>query len=142
MTTCYAINESQISHNAFDDEVIVVNLASGSYFSMHQCAAEIWRLLARGPASAESLAAAFPDAAADAPSEIETFLKQLVAEALIVTSDADANVGTATTTYSPPILETFDELRELLLADIIHDTDEAGWPHVAPSLNDAQDRAA
>jgi hypothetical protein len=132
MTTCFAINESQISHNAFDDEVIVVNLASGSYFSMHQCAAEIWRLLTRGPGSAASLAAAFPNAAADAPSAIESFLRQLVDQELIVAFDAEAQTVTAATHYSPPILETFDELRELLLADIIHDTDEAGWPHVVP----------
>jgi hypothetical protein len=36
----------------------------------------------------------------------------------------------STQAYSTPVAEEFDELRELLLADIVHDTDEAGWPHL------------
>ena len=40
---------------------------------------------------------------------------------------------TSVQTYSAPVIEEFDELRELLLADIVHDTDEAGWPHLIKS---------
>lgn len=131
MTITYAIQENHISHNRFDDEVIVVNLATGSYFSLHGAATEIWTLLQKGPASAESLAVAF-GVDKNAASEIDAFLQQLREQDLISAGDAPAYVGVATHPYATPVLEMFDELRELLLADIIHDTDEAGWPHLAP----------
>ena len=66
----YKILEAQISHNSFDDEIIAVNLATGSYFSFHNTAAELWGLLARGPATADSLSGAFANAPACASQEI------------------------------------------------------------------------
>ncbi len=110
----------------------MVNLASGSYFSLHGAALEIWSLLQQGPASAESLAAAFGASGQPATDEIGAFLQELATQHLIVEGDAPAHTGTATQPYATPSLEVFNELRELLLADIIHDTDEAGWPHLAP----------
>jgi hypothetical protein len=130
VTITYTIQENHISHNRFDDEVIIVNLATGSYFSLHGAATEIWTLLQKGPASAESLATAF-GGDQNAANEIDVFLQQLRAQDLIAAGHAPAYVGIASSPYATPLLEVFDELRELLLADIIHDTDEAGWPHLA-----------
>ncbi len=130
MTVAYKILEAQISHNRFDDEIIAVNLASGSYFSFHNTAAELWSLLARGPATADSLTAAFADAPADASQEIGRFLARLHDEGLLEKSTEDPVRLTSTHAYETPLVEEFDELRELLLADIVHETDEAGWPHL------------
>jgi Coenzyme PQQ synthesis protein D (PqqD) len=131
VSSTYAIHERQISHNRFDDEVVVVNLSSGSYFSLHETAAEIWNILQAGPASAQSIAAAFRADDAHTVQEIGTFLEQLAREDLIVPCEAPARSAGTDTIYSAPALEAFNELRELLLADIVHDTDEAGWPHLA-----------
>jgi hypothetical protein len=126
----YKIPETQISHNRFDDETIVVNLTTGSYFSFHNTAAELWSLLERGPATAISLAAAFADAPVCASGEIGTFLERLHGEGLLTECLEEPVQSTSAQTYSTPFVEEFDELRELLLADIVHDTDEAGWPHL------------
>jgi hypothetical protein len=131
VSTTYAIHERQISHNRFGDEVIVVNLSTGSYFSLHGCAAEIWGLLQDGPASAQSLTAAFRTDDARTVLEIGTFLEQLASEDLIVPCEAPARFASTAAIYSAPVLEAFNELRELLLADIVHDTDDAGWPYLA-----------
>ncbi len=130
MSVAYMIPELQISHNRFDDETIAVNLATGSYFSFHDTAAELWSLLERGPASADSLAAAFANAPACASGEIGAFLQRLHAEGLLTECAEQPLQFTSTQAYSTPVVEEFDELRELLLADIVHDTDEAGWPHL------------
>ena len=130
MSIAYKISESQISHNRFDDETIAVNLATGSYFSFHRTAAELWSLLERGAATADSLAAAFTDAPVCASGEIGTFLERLHREGLLTECPEGPVQFTSTQAYSTPLLEEFDELRELLLADIVHDTDEAGWPHL------------
>lgn len=133
MTVTYKILETQISHNRFDDEIIAVNLASGAYFSFHNTAAELWSLLERGPATAESLSSAFADAPAVASREIGEFLARLFDEGLLERSAEEPVQLTSNQAYATPLVEEFDELRELLLADIVHDTDEAGWPHLIKS---------
>lgn len=133
VSAVYQISESHISHNRFDDEIIAVNLATGSYFSFHDTAAELWSLLERGPASANSLRAAFSDAPECASQEIGIFLQRLHHEGLLIDCAAQPMQFTSVQTYSTPVIEEFDELRELLLADIVHDTDEAGWPHLIKS---------
>lgn len=130
MSIAYKISETQISHNRFDDETIAVNLTTGSYFSFHNTAAELWSLLERGPASAISLAAAFADAPVCASGEIGIFLERLRGEGLLTKCLEEPVQSTSAQAYSTPVVEEFDELRELLLADIVHDTDEAGWPHL------------
>ena len=130
MSVAYKILESHISHNRFDDEIIAVNLSTGSYFSFHNTAAELWSLLERGPGSADSLAAAFANAPVYASQDISIFLQRLNEEGLL-TECLEAPVQLKSMqAFSTPIVEEFDELRELLLADIVHDTDEAGWPHL------------
>ena len=133
MTTTYKILEAQISHNRFDDEIIAVNLATGSYFSFHNTAAELWSLLERGLATADSLSTAFADAPASASQEITIFLARLRDEGLLIETAEEPVPLTSAQAYSTPVVEEFDELRELLLADIVHDTDEAGWPHLITS---------
>jgi hypothetical protein len=130
VTAAYEIFESQISHNRFDDEIIAVNLATGSYFSFHHTAAELWSLLERGPATADSLSAAFADVPAGASGEISIFLARLHDEGLLTNSAGEPVRLTSSHGYATPVVEEFDELRELLLADIVHDTDEAGWPNL------------
>ncbi len=130
VTVSYKILETQISHNRFDDEIIAVNLATGSYFSFHDTAAELWSLLENGPATADSLSAAFADAPACASQEIGIFLTRLQDEGLLTQSDEEPVRLTSARAYVAPVVEEFDELRELLLADIVHDADEAGWPYL------------
>ncbi|MDO9560282.1 MAG: PqqD family protein [Bradyrhizobium sp.] len=130
MTAAYKILEAQISHNRFDDEIIAVNLGTGSYFSFHDTAAELWSLLEKGPATAESLSAAFADAPPGASQEINLFLARLHDEGLLTQTAEEPVRLTSAQAYATPVVEEFDELRELLLADIVHDTDEAGWPHL------------
>jgi hypothetical protein len=130
VSVAYKILEFQISHNRFDDEIIAVNLATGSYFSFHNTAAELWSLLERGPGSADSLTTAFSDAPVCASREISIFLQRLHDEGLLTNCLEEPVQLTSMQAYSIPVVEEFDELRELLLADIVHDTDEAGWPHL------------
>lgn len=130
MHSSYLIDESRISYNRFDDEIIVVNLGTGSYFSMHRAAAEIWRMIESGPASAASIAAAFGQQLSTVISEIQDFLSSLEAKGLLRAVNDPACDTTTSATYSLPVLEEFDELRELLLADIVHDADDAGWPNL------------
>ena len=46
----YRVNSPQVILETFADEVVIVNLESGSYYSIDKVGAEIWALLAEGPA--------------------------------------------------------------------------------------------
>src|SRR5687768_15619072 len=85
----FIIEEQRISHSRFDDEVIVVNLASGAYFSLHGTAAEIWTLMTEGPVSAESLAAAFGTPHTE---DIARFLEELAAQQLVTSAEGPARL--------------------------------------------------
>ncbi len=128
----YRINDDELSYNSFDGELIVIHLPSGTYFSLHDTAAQIWAWMENHPVTASTLAASFCDAPDDVESRLEEFLHSLEAEHLAVTTDAPApKIDSAPVAYSIPSLEPFQDLMELLKADIIHDTDDLGWPEVS-----------
>ncbi len=52
----FCINSSRITHETVDGEVVIVNLASGSYYSLNGAGASIWRCL-EGQASLEEIVA-------------------------------------------------------------------------------------
>lgn len=132
MSSSYALNERDLSHNTFGDEVIVIHLPSGVYFSLHTAAAVIWQQLQAGPTTAEALAGLFQDPPPDVVAHVQSFLEQLQAQSLVVPAQAAAAPAIiAKTPFTPPTLEPFDDLAPLLLADIIHDTEEQGWPHLS-----------
>jgi len=82
-----------------DDEIIAVNLATGSYLILNNTTSELWSLLERGPASADSLTAAFTEASACASQEISIFLQGLHDE------------GLRTTRHEMPVLLSCEEWR-------------------------------
>lgn len=140
----YQINDSQVSHNRFDDEIIVIHLTLGSYFSLHGSAALIWETMQKHPVNAEELAKLFEQPPEDACSRIQSFLQKLEEHQLIVPGEAQTSTPLsalpAPTSFTNPELEAFDDLQELLLADIIHDTDERGWPHLDESTIPQSDK--
>ena len=91
---------------------------------------------------ASALAHRFEATPAALDAAASSFLDALLAESLIVpkaaasspngTPHAPGPVPAARTPLSPPRLEVFTDLQDLLLLDPIHDTDETGWPHAKP----------
>jgi hypothetical protein len=144
----WRINEADVIHQEFDREVVVINLASGSYFNLPGVAGEIWRWLTAGGASAGDLALqavrSFDVTPARAQADMEAFLGQLQARSLIVDAslagqsdgaprpEAEMSPVVPRAPYESPRLQAYNELQELFLIDPVHDVDpEVGWPQVA-----------
>ncbi|MCW5715885.1 MAG: PqqD family protein [Bauldia sp.] len=117
----------------FGGEIVVLNLANGRYFSLPGISAGLWRDLAEGctPASLMELAAAAGPAALT--EAVESIVAGLVAEGLLrprtvpVANPAPKVVFAGTEAL--PVLESYDDMADLILADPIHDVDEnIGWP--------------
>ncbi|WP_236696632.1 PqqD family protein [Rhodopirellula islandica] len=129
----YAINSPALSHNAFDDETIVIHFATGNYFSLREMAERIWQRLENQPLTVSAIVDASEDAPPEAASEVEDFLKQLVKNDLVcelqdhASPESVASLGA----WRTPAMEVFDDMKNMLLGDVIHDTDKEGWPQMA-----------
>ena len=133
----YSIDEKNIAHRDVDGEVIAVNFATGAYFSMRGTAAEIWKMIAAG-ARAEAIEDRYRAAGSDRGAvqrEINDFLAHLVDAGLILAreddaaDDADLSGVPNGADYSPPQLEKFEDMAELIMLDPVHDVSDAGWPY-------------
>ena len=143
LPTRFAANHPSVVDEMIDGEVVVIDLATGSYFSLVESAAVIWASLATRPTLDE--VAAYLGHAYDAgPDECYAaggaFLDALVAEGLVV--QVDGSSGSRTEPVLPavsgplpePQLEKFDDMQQLILLDPVHEIDDAaGWPRLPPT---------
>jgi hypothetical protein len=119
-----------------DGEATIIDLRSGTYYSLNPVGSLLWPLLVDG-ATLDDLvghAIASTDGGPAIASSIESFVSGLVAEGLVAEVDdlaplVPAGSGGDPHPYEPPEIQRFDELQELLLLDPIHDVSAQGWPH-------------
>lgn len=135
--TPFVVDDAQVAHNDFGDELVVIHFATGNYYSLRDAAAVLWKQLAQAPSSPATLASLFANPPADATQQIAEFLGELASRNLIVAAPdagagSDGTCGGGAHPFQTPRMEVFEDLQALLVADVIHDTGEQGWPHVAP----------
>jgi hypothetical protein len=129
-----AVLEVAVPHCAAEDmgdEIVALNVDTGVYFSMRERAVGIWRDLAGGaPVSA------IYEAANGSEAEVRRFVGQLVEHGLMREAQAKtARIDGAVATLPHPadgkiIFEVFEDMKDLILSDPLHDSDPAiGWPH-------------
>jgi hypothetical protein len=137
----FSAAHAEIAHERVEDEVIVINLRTGAYFSLIGAAADAWDLLLTRTALddiAGAIAERYGVDVATVRIDLEPFVRSLVDEDLLVATEPATSASTlddqapaVERTYRPPMLEKYDDMEELLLLDPIHEVDEAGWPVVA-----------
>ena len=121
-----------------DGEVMIINLESGSYFSVTGAGAAIWPQLITGSdldSLAKILEAAFDVEAAVVATELSGFVDRLVEEGIL--RQQDSGGAPCAIAISPPCqtrsyqgfgLERFDDMRGLLVIDPVHEVGGFGWP--------------
>lgn len=127
----------QVVHETLDGETVVINLATGNYFSLEGSAADLWSRLLAGETAGESgaeLAALHGGGAGAITAEIVLFHWRLYEQGLLA---AEPPVHIADTgslgTFDKPHLHVYDDLQAHLLADPVHDVERGeGWPALAP----------
>lgn len=136
----YRINTPQVLHEQFDNEVVLVNLENGNYYSLNASGSAILLLIAKG-LSPDSIEKRCVDVDAALRDQVRDLLTELLGEGLITPcddttfiKDEDETETAALDFSTPPALQRFTDMQDLLLLDPIHDVDERGWPNTA---NDA-----
>ena len=131
METCYRISPSQVAHQHIDGEVIVIHFETGSYFSLNGSAAELWQMLAK-PQTVGTLSARFSGANGQATTAVQRFIDELMTEKLVerIVTTPTRNGAQPAIPFAAPLLEKYSDMQHLLLADPLHDVEEAGWPNL------------
>ncbi len=107
----------------FDGEVVVLNLRTGQYFGLNESGAALWGAILAGADPA--------DIAGISGSE---FAARLVELGLISQSAEPPVPAEKLTLDITPMIDVYDDLSDLILADPIHDVDaEKGWPKLPDS---------
>jgi hypothetical protein len=142
MTTRYRANSPNVIHETIEGEVILIDLGSGTYYSLREAGAAAWAAVANG-ASEEAVVAAV-QARYDGPeAEIREAVGRLVAELEregLIRADGTAEAaaagepaqGSDRAPFQPPVLEKHTDMQDLILLDPVHEVGAAGWPQPAP----------
>jgi hypothetical protein len=121
-----------------DNEVIVVDLLDGSYYSITGCGTAIWEYVQSGHTRDQILANLEAAFAAESPvltQHLDQFIDALVTDKLIEPQSppSSGQPKSAATgeqvAFSPPALRKFTDMEDVLKMDPIHDFDELGWPN-------------
>jgi len=138
------VNSPHVIHETIEGEVIVINLASGNYYSVKGAGADIWDVIQSSPgidanAITAEVGRRFDHASAAVEHEITAFLEQLRQEDLVAAADGAITgsngmaVGNGGKPYEPPLLEKYTDMQDLVLLDPVHEVDSTGWPHPKPA---------
>ena len=151
--THFRVNSPNVIHEIIDGEAVLVNLETGSYYSIDSVGATIWDYVGKGLSSnqiIEAVATQYEGEEADIAAGIQRLFDDLQAERLIIADEAASDNGHTFTMsetadeqsklpFEAPVLHKYTDMEDLLLLDPIHDVDESGWPNTNPNnVSDAQ----
>ena len=154
----YRPNAPQVIAETIAGEAMIVNLATGHYFSLQGSGADIWAEIER-ERSFSSIVASLERRYAAGEGEIDAAVERLVDELeqenlVVAITESDGGptgpVGEVTLAESlsgngvrasaeerphfvQPALAKFTDMQDIILLDPVHEVDASGWPHAAAS---------
>jgi hypothetical protein len=135
----FAVRNPQVIHRMIDDEVVMIDLETGNYFTFRGSATKMWACIEAGMSYGEALEQVEQSFEGD-PRVMEKGLRwlldRLLEENLIVRTD-ELPRGTVSVAsegvrqvYTDPAFAKYDDMADLILLDPVHEIDqEEGWPN-------------
>lgn len=146
------VNSPDVIHEFFDDEVILINLEIGNYYSIANVAANIWERIGNGTMVGEiaiGISLAYQGDSKEIEQAVYQFVQDLQQEGLISLMDADESIDVIKTEtkgnvgselqkpdFEVPVLNRYTDMQALLVLDPIHEVNESGWPNPRPNDSD------
>jgi len=120
-------NSDEVASKIIDGEAILINLASGMYYSMDSVGAFVWSLIEAGH-SQESIAVTVADrygiARDTAIQDVAALVSELTAEKLVVPATGEPAAepqavgdGAPSEAYNAPRVNKYDDMAELFAFD-------------------------
>lgn len=133
--TKYAINTPMVTSETVDDETIIIDFETGTYYNLQGTANQLWQLLQANYAVDEVITwamAAYTGNPRTIAVAIHEFVGELQHAQLIVermaASGAPIPPNAVKVPFAAPTIERHTDIQDLLLLDPIHEVDKQGWP--------------
>jgi len=133
----YKINKEFVVHEYMDAELTVINLQEGHYFIGKDSAIDLFLMLEDSKTIDDLIIQAqniYSVQETVVRGELESLIDMWLTNDLITESDessvAESNSASELKPWTKPVFVAFDDMRDLLLLDPIHETDldQQGWP--------------
>lgn len=137
----YSVDKSKVTHDRLEDEVIIINTATGCYYSGSGTAADVWSLVSQGASVSEAardLAAAYSCTEQAVLPELSKCIDFLVQSGLLRPSDLSPPLPelrlppSVRREWTAPAFDEYTDMWDLIKLDPIHEADEVGWPIAKP----------
>jgi hypothetical protein len=142
---CFKINAPGVVFENYEDEIVLINLDNGNYYSMTNEAAEIFGLIEKGLTQSEiirEILQKYQGNIENIQNIVNQFIAGLQDEGLIISMEkmiddnsrkCDAETQPKLDSQKPvfaiPVLNRYSDMQDLILLDPVHEVDEAGWPN-------------
>jgi hypothetical protein len=133
----YKLRSKAIIYELLDCEIILADLDTGNYFSIRGSGITIWQLLIAGHTVVEIESLFQKKYPTDSLETIRSLIDPWLKEQLLVATDLPleqrADPIHWLEAFEPPVFEKYEEMKNLLMLDPIHEVDEQGWPVIKES---------
>jgi len=142
VTRQFRVKSPNVMHETIEGEVIVIDLTTGSYYSLRDAGAEIWHSIEQGTDEAgigEALQERYEAPREEIVAAVGRFLDELAGEGLIEPYDgapaapsapaAPAQYVNGRVPFVAPLIEKHSDMQDLILLDPVHEVSSQGWPH-------------
>lgn len=131
----YTMRSPNVVADAVDNEVVAVNLESGTYFSLFQQSAWLWTVLTSGQPVGR-VVKAIKGHSPYSRDDVLAFLAELIGHGLIEPLASEQSLDSVMeplpklppAPFAPLVINVHRDLEDILLLDPVHDSDETGWP--------------
>lgn len=137
----YKINESRVISETLDRETIIINLDNGNYYSANITATVIWNQIQSNNSISNILQyfiSHYDEKRDLIEKSVTEIIDLLLKDNLILESESDVSEDAIEKTdnilkepFITPKVEKYEDMKEMLLADPVHDVSEKdGWPNL------------
>lgn len=140
----FKVNQPSVVYENFDDELVLINLDSGNYYSFEDVGAYIWERIQECSSYAEivdGISRQYLGDAATMENAVKQFIDELLEEGLIVTNGVAPTISRKISDnshaieaekqkkdFALPVLNKFTNMQDFLLVDPIHEIDYSDYP--------------
>jgi hypothetical protein len=130
----YLVINRHIVADDFDDEMVLIDVRKGLYFSMRGSAPDIWKCFTEPRSKSSLLDELAQEVGEDRLQSVSQAVDKMLEHELLVSASPPESgravlLGLAAPTFALPVIDVFTDMAELIAIDPVHEVDEAaGWP--------------